>query len=121
MKFPNANCCIKVSHWSGQFCLPEKAKVTQVRLSEILQQVFVRILQAVKAALLLTHTRHHVPVPPPPRKKKTRPLSAPPDVLLGGALQVDKTKEQPAPAEKKSHNKKKIATVKSIKAICCTE
>lgn len=60
--FINVNCCIKVNHWSGQFCCREQLKVTQFRLSEILQQVFVRILLLVKAALLLTHTRRHVPV-----------------------------------------------------------
>lgn len=43
------------------FCLPEQLLV--LSLSEILQQVFVRILLVVKAALLLTHTRRHVPVP----------------------------------------------------------
>lgn len=83
-------------------CLAARAKVTQVRRSEIPQQVFVGTLPTEKAALRLTHTRRHVPhsapLPPPLRLQ-----SAPPDVLLDDALQVGQTKERPAPAGKKSH------------------
>lgn len=120
VKFPNANCCIKVSHRSGQFCLPGQAKVTQVRLSEIWQQVFVRILQAVKAALPLTHTRRHVPRstrPHPPEIKKKKTLAHTELLLMfcWMALQRSTKQRNSQPQLKRNHIIKKKLQSKASK------